>query len=47
MFGYEDSNHQYFYVYEWEVELVRVIGKAPNMSLHIVYLAEVKATEGL
>ena len=37
---YNDSNHQHFYVDEWEVELVRVIGKALNMSLHFLYPVE-------
>ena len=32
---YNDSKHQYFYVEEWQVELVRVIGKALNMSPNI------------
>ena len=44
---YNNSNHQYFYVDEWEVELLRVIGKALTMTLHIMYLAEGKGTESL
>jgi hypothetical protein len=38
--GYNDPKHQYIYVGEWAVELMRVIGKSLNMSLHIVYMAE-------
>jgi len=44
---YNDSNHQHFYVEEWEVELVRIIGDALNMSLHIVYPVNDKGTENL
>jgi hypothetical protein len=44
---YNDSKHQHFYISEWQVELVRVIGKTLNMSLHILYIAEQKATEKL
>ena len=44
---YNDSKHKYFYVEEWEVELVKVIGKAFNMSLNIVYLVDSKVTENL
>ena len=33
--GYNDPKHQYIYVGEWAVELMRVIGKTLNMSLHI------------
>ena len=43
----KNSNTQHFYVHEWEVELVRVIGKAHNMSLHIVYFVDISATEEL
>ena len=38
--GYNDPKHQYIYVGEWAVELMRVIGKSLNMSLHIVYQTE-------
>ena len=40
-----ESSHQHFYVDEWEVELVRLIGKLLNMSMRIVYIVEGKATE--
>ena len=42
---YNDYNHQYFYVDEWEVELGRVTGKALTMSQHTVYLIEGGYTE--
>jgi hypothetical protein len=42
-----DSNYQPIYVEEWEVELVRVIGKALNMTLHLVGHGKDKATENL
>jgi len=37
---YNDSKHQYFSGEEWEVEIARVIGKALNMSTHIVSRTE-------
>jgi hypothetical protein len=44
---YNDSKHQHSYVSEWEVELIRVIGKALNMSMHIVHIVDGKVTESL
>jgi hypothetical protein len=45
--GYDESKIQPLDISEWEVELVRVIGKVLNISMHIVYIIDGKYPENI